>query len=188
LLEQEVVPEFYDRDARGLPRVWLARVRASMSRLAPQFSATRMMCDYVEGAYLPAAGALRRRLEQGGELAAELCAWKAELEASWTQVRFGTLDVRQEGDRLQFAVQVYLGDLPPDWVRVELYAEPAQGESHATRVVMARSAQPDGMADAFDYRANVPASRPAADFTPRIIPFHADAIIPIEAGFILWQR
>ena len=53
LLEQEVVPAFYDRDADGLPRAWLARVRASLRTLAPAFGAGRMLQDYVERIYAP---------------------------------------------------------------------------------------------------------------------------------------
>jgi starch phosphorylase len=53
LLEQEVVPAFYDRDAEGLPRAWLARIRASLRTLAPAFAAGRMLGDYVERIYTP---------------------------------------------------------------------------------------------------------------------------------------
>ena len=48
LLEEEVAREFYDRDAAGLPRAWLARVRASLKTNGPEFSATRMVRDYEE--------------------------------------------------------------------------------------------------------------------------------------------
>ncbi len=56
LLEQEVLPAFYDRDADGLPRSWLARMRASMRTLAPGFCAGRMLHDYLEQIYTPTAG------------------------------------------------------------------------------------------------------------------------------------
>jgi starch phosphorylase len=51
LLAEEVTPEFYDRDADGLPRAWLARVRASLKTNGPAFSATRMVRDYVDQFY-----------------------------------------------------------------------------------------------------------------------------------------
>jgi glycogen phosphorylase len=53
LLEDEVVPAFYERDENGLPGAWLARVRASLRMLGPEFSATRMLRGYVDGAYAP---------------------------------------------------------------------------------------------------------------------------------------
>ena len=53
MLEQEVVPAFYDRDANGVPRAWVARIRASIRTLAPAFTAGRMLEDYVERIYAP---------------------------------------------------------------------------------------------------------------------------------------
>jgi starch phosphorylase len=53
ILEREVVPEFYDRDARGVPRRWVARIKASLRSLVPAFSAARMLADYVDEIYVP---------------------------------------------------------------------------------------------------------------------------------------
>ncbi|MCU1428603.1 MAG: putative alpha-glucan phosphorylase [Actinomycetia bacterium] len=53
LLEHEVVPQFYDRDANGIPRAWIARVKRSLRTLGPRFSATRMVEDYVRDVYKP---------------------------------------------------------------------------------------------------------------------------------------
>src|SRR5262249_43894156 len=61
LLEQEVIPLFYRRDAEGLPREWIAMVRNSMSRLTARFSSNRMAREYLERLYLPAAQAFARR-------------------------------------------------------------------------------------------------------------------------------
>jgi starch phosphorylase len=69
LLEQEIAKEFYERDEAGIPRAWIARVRGSMTRLTTQFSSDRMVREYVEQAYLPAADAYRRRAADGGRLA-----------------------------------------------------------------------------------------------------------------------
>jgi starch phosphorylase len=76
LLEREVAPAFYDRDETGVPRGWLARMRRSMAVLTPQFSATRMVRDYVEQAYLPAAAALRERMQDGAAKAKAMAQWE----------------------------------------------------------------------------------------------------------------
>ena len=65
LLEREVVPEFYTRDEYGIPRGWVARMRESMARLTPAFSANRAVRQYTEEHYLPAAAAFRRRSREG---------------------------------------------------------------------------------------------------------------------------
>ena len=61
LLEQEVVPEFYDRSENGLPSKWLGRIRESMAQLTPEFSASRTIQDYTEDHYLPAASGYGQR-------------------------------------------------------------------------------------------------------------------------------
>jgi alpha-glucan phosphorylase-like protein len=56
LLEEEVVPRFFERDQEGLPRRWIATMKASIESVVPHFSAHRMVRDYVDTTYLPAAG------------------------------------------------------------------------------------------------------------------------------------
>jgi starch phosphorylase len=158
-----------------------------MAGLAPQFSSNRMVRDYVEHLYLPAAAALRRRCAQGGHLAKELYAWQRMLEAHWHEVHFGNLDISQEQDHWAFHVQAYLGEVAPLWVRVELYADATDGEE-PLRLAMQRGDQITGAVNGYVYHAAVPASRPAWHFTPRIIPHHPEARVPVEAALILWQR
>ena len=68
LLEQEVIPEFYTRDENGIPTAWVARVRESMARLTPRFSANRTVREYTEQHYLPACGRLScARVRSWGE-------------------------------------------------------------------------------------------------------------------------
>jgi starch phosphorylase len=69
LLEQEVIPEFYKRDNSGIPAGWIARVRESMARLTPTFSATRCVLEYTEKYYLPLAAAYLRRANDSGKCA-----------------------------------------------------------------------------------------------------------------------
>ncbi len=89
LLEDEIVPAFYDRDGAGLPRRWIARMRSSMASLAPRFSSVRMLQEYIEWAYLPAAAAYRRRAAQGAAGARALERWARHLEQHWGGIRFG---------------------------------------------------------------------------------------------------
>lgn len=83
LLENQIIPEFYDRDQDGIPRKWIDRVRTSMSTLTPHFSSNRMMREYVERAYLPAAEAYRARIAKDAELAKELESWQRTFRESW---------------------------------------------------------------------------------------------------------
>ncbi len=186
-LEQEIVPEFYTRDTQGIPRPWVARMRASMAHLAPRFSSNRMVREYVEQIYIPAAAAFQRRIAQGGQLAQELQAWQAQLAAHWGDVRFGNLEASQEGSRLSFTVQVYLGEVAPHWVQVELYAEPV-GDGAPLCQAMDRGEKIPGAINGYVYRATVPTSRPGSHFTPCVIPAHPEARVPLEEHHIVWYR
>jgi starch phosphorylase len=185
LLEREVVPAFYDRDADGIPLAWVARIRASLSRLTPRFSSNRMLADYLERLYLPAADSFRRRTADDLQVARNLRQWLRELRREWPSIHWGNLDVDAEGDRLVFRLQLYLGPVAPESVAVELYAEPREGfgpERHAMR----RDQPLSGAAGGWRYLAEVVAGRPAGDYTPRVVPAHPEAIVPAEAPQIRW--
>ncbi|MGE5217570.1 MAG: DUF3417 domain-containing protein, partial [Chloroflexota bacterium] len=186
LLEQEVVPEFYTRNGHGIPTAWVARMRESMARLTPFFSANRTVREYTEKHYLPAAEDYRRRGADGGVLGVELADWRTAVERHWPKLRFGEVRVETDEGGHLFHVQVYLGDLDFDAVQVELFAESPNGREPIRRT-MTRGERLVG-ARGFSYSARVPAERPATDYTPRIVPFHPAAQVPLEQACILWQR
>jgi len=187
VLEREVIPEFYARDANGIPRRWVARMRESMARLTPTFSTNRVVRQYTEEHYLSAAAAIRRRAENRGSLGADLVAWQDELEKHWPALRFGPATVEQQGKQNIFHVQVFLDDIDPDDVRVELYAEAGKDEGPVA-LVMKRGELLVGATSTYTYSASVAMSRPVADYTPRLVPQHVGASVPLEAPFILWHE
>jgi starch phosphorylase len=186
LLEEQVIPEFFARDAQGIPRAWVGRMRASMGLLAPHFSSNRMVREYVTRFYVPAAADFQRRATGKGQLAKELTSWAQNLLTHWDQLHLGNLEVNVAGDSWSFTIQVFLGEMAPDWVRVELYADP-HDDGEPLRQVMNRGHTIPGAINGYVYQAAVPATRPCSDFTPRIIPYHPDALVPMEATPILWQ-
>jgi starch phosphorylase len=190
LLEEEVIPIFYNRDERGVPTAWVAKIWASMASLTPRYSSSRMMQEYVTKCYQPAADAYRRRAANGARLAGELAKWQERLDEGWKSLRFGRLMVSREDESWRFTVEAYLGDLLPEDVNVELYAEPLGiGDGDGTvKVVMDRTVQLAGSANGFQYSARVSAERLAEDYTPRIVPYHPEAFVPKEDAHILWLR
>jgi starch phosphorylase len=187
LLEREVIPEFYTRDQQGIPTAWVARMRESMARLTPRFSTNRAVCEYTAQHYLPAAAAFRERAADSGALGAELVDWRHALDRKWAALRFGDMKTSTDGARHLFEVQVYLDEIDPEAVRVELYAE-GIGGSPSVRLEMQRVRQLVGAAYGYAYRAEVPATRPATDFTPRVVPYRHGVAIPLEDARIFWQR
>jgi len=187
LLEHEVIPEFYTRNAQGIPSGWVARMRESMAHLTPYFSTCRSLREYTKKYYLPAAFSYRQRAENNGALGQALIDWRHRLDAGWSHLRFGQVNVQTDQESHVFDVQVYLDDLHPDDVRVELYANGFAGGAPEQEEMGMVSALV-GTANGYAYRAKVSASRPASDYTARIAPRLEGASIPLEAGHILWQR
>jgi starch phosphorylase len=185
LLEREIVPTFYTRDARGVPLGWVARMRESMVRLTPAFAANRTVREYTETRYLPMAAAYRSRTADNARLAAELVAWRKDLDRGWSTAAFRSVEVRTEANRHVFSVALDLGSLSPAHVQVELYADGVNGGG-AVRQPMNRGGRLPDVTNGFLYTARVCASRPPRDFTPRLVPFHAAAAVPLEAPLILW--
>jgi starch phosphorylase len=186
-LERDVVPEFYSRDGTGMPTAWIARMRESMARLTPRFSADRTVREYTEQHYLPAAAAYRARAAADCALGRQMVTWRHSVEQQWATLRFGAVKVETDGQHHAFEVQLSVHDLDPEAVRVELYAEGANGD-RPVRQMMTRVHRLEDAEGGCVYSAQVPATRPAADYTARIIPSHDGVAVPLETARILWQR
>ncbi len=187
LLEEQIVPEFYERDEAGLPRRWITRVRESMATLAPRFSANRTVREYVGDFYIPAVEAYAERVKTANDPSIGIAAWEREWSRQRPSLHFGRTYVEATADSQSFSIEVYLGELSPDMVRVELYADGAQGA--APTIVMATCQTTEAVTSGYRrYVATVPPTRAASAFTPRIIPHHPLARIPLELPDIIWQR
>ena len=179
LLERQVVPEFYNRDKNGIPSAWVSRVRESMAQLTPRFSASRAVREYSEKHYIPGAAAFHARAADKGAVGKQMFDWRQDLERHWAALRFGDVKVETNRENHLFEVQVATQDLDPHSFRVELYADGTNG-GMAVRQEMKQHGEV--------YSTSVPASRPAADYTVRLVPYFSGAAVPLEAPQILWQR
>jgi starch phosphorylase len=186
LLEQHVIPEFYKRDANGIPTAWVARMRESLAHLTPQYSANRMVREYTEQYYIPLAAAYLKRAADKGAEGAQIVQWHHALEQYWSNLHFGDMNAKTERGLHRFEVQVYLNGLEPDFVRVELYADGRNGGG-PVRQEMARGKPLVGAMNGYVYSTQVSATRPATDYTPRVVPYHPSATVPLEADKILWR-
>ncbi len=181
LLENVIAPEFYTRNSEGIPTTWIARVRESMAQLTPRFSADRAVMEYTEKHYIPAADAYLKRAADQASVAKQILNWQQQLTQNWPSLRFGEVKVTTSEKTHNFEIQVYLNDLDPSTIRVELYTESGSYE-------MTQLKQLSGTAGLYVYQASVPTTLPANDYIPRLIPYHSNAYIPLEETHILWQR
>ena len=184
LLESEVIPQFYTRDGQGVPLAWVERVRASMSKLTGQFSTSRTVREYTEKFYLPGAKGYAERSANKGALGDQIARWRREIEEKGSSVRFGEVKVSTAGGQHSFEAQVYLNGLAPEAVRVELFSSGEPPVRHEMRPLQ----QLVGTGHAWAYGAQVPANRPARDYTARVVASHAGVAVPLETPYILWQH
>ena len=184
-LEREVVPEFYARGEQGIPTAWVARMRESMALLTPRFSANRTVREYTEQRYIPAAAAYRLRTANESAIGTQIVRWQQHLKEKWPTLHFGELKVATRDGHHVFEVELFPDDIDPEAVRVELYAE---GTNDAAGKEMERDRGPTGNAAGDTYRVSVLATRPATDYTARVIPHFAGVAVPLEVNTILWQR
>lgn len=187
LLEQEVVPEFYTRDKEGIPTAWVARIRASMSQLAPHYSADRAVREYTDTHYLPAAINYHSRAKNQAELSKKLVDWQHLLEHKWNSLRFTEVKLETNDREHTFEIQVYVDELGPDAIKVELYADTPDDQMPFVKE-MSRIRALSGDPNTYVYKASAPSSRPIKDYTPRIIPAFPSASVPLEASYILWHQ
>lgn len=193
LLEREVVPLFYERGVDGLPRLWIERMQKSIAKLNSVFNTHRMVREYTERYYLPAARRSSDLQAGGAQRAVALAAWKRRVESAWNELRILEVAVTPENgpvlihQDLSVEVRVHLGALEPSDVTVELYrghvdpsGEIAEGEASTMNVREAT----DG---AWTFAADVGFDRSGnAGLTVRILPAHPDLASSMIPGLVTW--
>ncbi|MDD4921159.1 MAG: alpha-glucan family phosphorylase [Bacteroidales bacterium] len=187
LLEQKVIPEFYQRNEKGIPTAWISRMRESMAQLTPRFSADRTVREYTEKLYIPAAESYMKRAANKGEKGKEIADTIHTLEKKWDSLHFGEVKVETMENLHQFEVQLYFGEVDPDDVQVELFSNGMNGEAPSVQM-MKRGKNLEGVCTGYQYHASVSGTRPASDFTARAIPFIPTVSVPLEVSRILWEH
>jgi starch phosphorylase len=195
LMEKEIVPLFYERGRDGLPRGWIAKMKAAMSSHAGVFNTNRMVREYFETCYLPSAERSQRLMAENYQHAKALATWKAKVRQQWGQIRFKRIwsdwSEGQElkvGDQLQVQAEVYLGDLKPTDVAVELFYGPlnvegliVQGQTLPTLIAQSKGNGTYIFAGAISCRTSG-----RHGYALRIVPQHEDLGNPFELGLVLW--
>ncbi len=177
LVEKDVAPRFYDLDDSGLPFRWIEMVRHTLRSLGPKVLARRMVCEYVEGLYAPAAVS-SRALNGDYDGARELAAWKQKVRRDWPAVRVehvesgGVGDSVEVGETMTVRAFVALGELGPDDVDVQVVHGRVQDEDDLVDPQVTSL----GLAETFEggrhrFDGEVPLSTTGAfGYTVRILP------------------
>jgi starch phosphorylase len=186
LLEQAVIPEFYDRSETDIPIAWIKRMRESMARLTPRFSANRAVREYTERHYLPAAAACRKRGADNSALGLEITAWRRALDQKWDSLHLGGFRVNPGRDQHEVELDVFLNGIDPNAVRVQLYADPVNDEDSVSEMTRIGNSPDSSRPDV--YHATISSARAIGDYTARVLPTHAGVSVPLECARVAWQR
>ncbi len=192
LLEDQIVPLFYERTQGPVPRRWVARVKSSLASLGPRVTADRMVADYVSELYEPTAARADALSADGWARAQALATWKQRVHGSWKGVHIDAIDGDDVAPDLGAArdveVVVALGDLAAGDVAVQVLHGPV-GQNDELAPVAVVTMQLVGPADDghLCYRARIVCDRPGRyGFTARIVPAHPDLVTPVELGLVTW--
>ena len=192
LIAKQVAPRFYDLDEEGLPGRWLEMVRHTLGTLGPKVLASRMVNDYVEQLYLPAAASGHALNGVGYTGAKDLAAWTGRVKSGWHGVGVdhvessGIGDSPQIGETLHVRAYVSLGSLSPQDVCVEVL----HGRVNVADELTETSREPLSHVESYEdgrhqFAADLTLGRTGAfGYTVRILPQHAGLANHAETGLV----
>jgi starch phosphorylase len=191
LIETQVAPRFYTRDDAGVPTRWVSMVRHTITTLGPKVLATRMVWDYINNLYAPAAAAAARVSANDFAAAKQLAAWRTEVLTAWPGVRVDHVDSLIEGDPelggvLRLRAEVELSGLSADDVEVEAAFGTVDIEDRLSAietVPLSLVENSDGSDNQARFEGGVPLTRTGAfGYTVRVLPKNALLASPAELG------
>jgi len=195
LLENQIIPLYYAKPDGKLPLAWLQLMRESIRSVTPVFNTHRMVKEYTERLYLPAAKAHAEFARDGWRAANLVSQWKAQMRRDWPQVRIDEVQVgnkdRQHvavGDSLQLSAQVHLGPVDPEHVRVEAYHGEAENDVlHHLAVTTLTKKKQVGEGGNYLYHGSIPAAESGTyGFSVRVIPTYPNLVQAHELRLIAW--
>ena len=192
LLEKEVVPAFYTRGPDDLPREWLARMKESLVSICPMFNTNRMVAEYAERFYLPAAVNSSMLVREDFSAARSLAAWKASVDKHWHEVQIlsATADTGREleiGSELSLIVRVALGTFSAEDLSVEILHGPLDSNGEilgGESLPLSFGCIENGIAT---YQGEIPCQAAGQyGFAVRALPFRRELSSKFETGHLTW--
>lgn len=196
LLEHAVTPKFYERDEHGVPTRWVEMVRHTLQVLGPKVLASRMVRDYTEKYYLPAAQSLRETVEAtSGEpfgAARQLADYRRRAQDAWPKIQitdvdsYGLPDTPLLGSQLTLTATVQLAGLRPDEVTVQAVLGRVDAGDvlvNPVTVTMAHTGSAEGDTEVFSTSTPLPVAGPVG-YTVRVLPHHRLLTADNELGLV----
>ncbi|MBX3192746.1 MAG: alpha-glucan family phosphorylase [Labilithrix sp.] len=193
VLEREVVPLFFDRDASGLPRRWIEKMKHAMASLVPEFNTARMVKSYASRFYAPAIDRAARMTANDLAGAKDLARWKQRIHAAWPEIEIAgvtarTATVVRVGDPVEVEAIVDLGALEPGDVAVELYHGPTLGGHALPRGALAPMRVERRNADGtYTFVGHIPTEESGSHaFAARVMPWNEALRHTSDTSLVRW--
>ncbi|MBE7385917.1 MAG: alpha-glucan family phosphorylase [Leptolyngbya sp. SIO1E4] len=195
LIEQEVVPLFYDRDENNVPRGWVAKMKDAIYLNTPLFNTARMVKEYARRGYFPTSNRLGQMIANQFEPAKELAAWQTRLIEHWYDCRIAEVNIAAPGELqvnqpFEVTTSINLGQLTHEDVQVELYQGTVQvdGEMHSgTAIPMAYRGQDPQGRSCYAVNLNYTSSG-LQGLSLRMLPKHRYLNSPFDPKLVLWAQ
>lgn len=195
LLEDKVIPLYFERDADNRPHNWLLRVRKAMQTLIAQYSSHRMLRDYLSDNYIPAATSHQEIRSNHYALARHLTHWKQDVNVRFGSVQMDTIriegikeDSLLDGQSLHVAVTVHPGSMKLDELLVQLVAGPGDGSTFTeTPDVVEMQPESEGVDGTMTFVCTYTPSRSGIHvYGVRVMPCTEGLSSPLETRLVLW--
>src|SRR3954447_22037765 len=195
LLENQIIPLYYAKPDGKLPLAWLQLMRDSIRSVTPVFNTHRMVKEYTERLYIPAAKSHADFAREECVGAVQLSQWKSKIRKDWSEVRINEVEVGNQdrqnipvGESLQVRARVHLGPVDPQHVRVEAYhGESENGGIRNPGITVLAEGHRNGDGN-YVYEGSVPASESGAyAFSIRVVPTHPHLMQSHELRLITWS-
>lgn len=193
LLENEVIPLFYDRDHEDVPRGWVAKMKDAIRLNTPKFNTVRMLQDYALQGYFAVSDRNHRLTSDNYAPAKALAHWQSHLVNHWNYIKIQDIYLSHDAELqvnqpLKASARIRLGELTPDDVTVEFYQGGIEvdGEMHSGQATAMTFQGHDGDGSSL-YSLDVQYGRSGLQgFSLRVLPKHADLSSPYEPRLLLW--
>ncbi|HIQ06788.1 MAG TPA: glycosyltransferase family 1 protein, partial [Anaerolineae bacterium] len=190
-LEDEIVPLFYAREKDGIPHGWVRMMKETICTVAPRFNTHRMVKEYTTKLYVPAIHQGDRLTTDNYTAARNLAAWKQRIREQWGHVHLTAEGPRQAqrsvGEEVKVTARVWLGQLSPQEVRVEIVHALDLGDrlARTETVPMEYTTQESDGSHHYQGRF-VPRTSGSVIYGVRVLPYHPGLLNKHEMGLIHW--
>ncbi|MBN1466250.1 alpha-glucan family phosphorylase [candidate division KSB1 bacterium] len=195
ILENDVIPTFYNRGRSGIPREWLKMMKTNMKVVCPFFNTNRMVRSYLADYYLPAAEQWAKLGNDGGKAAKQLVAWRETISKNWNSIEIVNVQNMNDstikiGEEITVRADVKLGKLKADDVQVQLYLGTVDeyGDLKETKIIpmSPEEAKKDGLR-IYSAKFNLDATGQHG-YSVRVLPNHPLIANPMKTGLIKWYN